>query len=261
MVSERVRKRLFGAAQRLLTVTGAVTATAVFCVVTFGAISPAAALPSFARQTGQPCGTCHTDFPGLTPYGRKFKLLGYTTGGGPFRTAPFREFPRFKKDPLDSYVNADDAQSYVRKKLDLGREGQSTTGQSDTWVPPISMMAIVGYTHTQAPQDATGSPYKSNDNLVVAPVSVFYGGAITEHIGAFAQLTWNNAPFGAPDQADPYATRQVTWDNTDIRYSNTAKLGNTNVIYGITANNNPTVQDLWNTTPAWAFPVSYTHLR
>jgi hypothetical protein len=260
MVREKVRKRVFRAAQRFLMVAGAATATAVFCAVTLGALSPAAALPSFARQTGQPCGTCHTDFPGLTPYGRKFKLLGYTTGGGPYRTAPFREFPRFKKDPLDSYVNADDAQSNARKKSDLGKEGQSTPGQSDTWVPPISMMAIVGYTHTQAPQDATGSPYKSNGNLVVAPVSVFYGGAVTEHIGAFAQLTWNNAPFGAPDQADPYATRQVTWDNADIRYSNTAKLGNTNVIYGITANNNPTVQDLWNTTPAWAFPYNVSNI-
>src|SRR6516225_2275205 len=50
---------------------------------------PAYALPSFARQTGQPCGTCHTDFPALTPYGRRFKLLGYTTGGGPYRTTPF----------------------------------------------------------------------------------------------------------------------------------------------------------------------------
>src|SRR5437660_10619646 len=53
---------------------------------------PAAALPSFARQTGQPCGTCHTDFPALTPYGRRFKLLGYTVGGGMFRTTPFPAF-------------------------------------------------------------------------------------------------------------------------------------------------------------------------
>src|SRR5882757_3818619 len=51
--------------------------------------TPAQALPSFVRQTGQPCGTCHTDFPALTPYGRRFKLLGYTTGGGKFRTTPF----------------------------------------------------------------------------------------------------------------------------------------------------------------------------
>src|SRR6516164_10908117 len=55
--------------------------------------SPAEALPSFARQTGQPCGTCHTDFPFLTPFGRRFKLLGYTVGGGMFRTTPFAGFP------------------------------------------------------------------------------------------------------------------------------------------------------------------------
>ncbi|MGH6704544.1 MAG: cytochrome C, partial [Bradyrhizobium sp.] len=57
--------------------------------MTLGFTSPAQALPSFARQTGQPCGTCHTDFPALTPYGRRFKLLGYTAGGGEFRTTPF----------------------------------------------------------------------------------------------------------------------------------------------------------------------------
>ena len=50
---------------------------------------PAEALPSYARQTGQPCGTCHTDFAGLTPYGRLFKIQGYTAGGGPYRTTLF----------------------------------------------------------------------------------------------------------------------------------------------------------------------------
>ena len=42
----------------------------------------ASAVPSFARQTGQPCATCHTAFPELTPFGRRFKLGGYTMGGG-----------------------------------------------------------------------------------------------------------------------------------------------------------------------------------
>jgi hypothetical protein len=42
----------------------------------------ASAIPSFARQTGQPCSTCHTAFPQLTPYGRAFKLGGYQAGGG-----------------------------------------------------------------------------------------------------------------------------------------------------------------------------------
>src|SRR3974377_982926 len=58
---------------------------------------PAQGLPSFARQTGQPCGTCHTDYPALTPYGRRFKLLGYTVGGGAVKTTPFPDAsPRFR---------------------------------------------------------------------------------------------------------------------------------------------------------------------
>jgi hypothetical protein len=42
----------------------------------------AQALPSFARQTGQNCVACHAggQFPELTPYGRLFKLTGYTIG-------------------------------------------------------------------------------------------------------------------------------------------------------------------------------------
>lgn len=45
---------------------------------------PAAALPSFAAQTGQPCSACHVGSfgPQLTPFGRAFKIGGYTQGGG-----------------------------------------------------------------------------------------------------------------------------------------------------------------------------------
>ncbi len=38
------------------------------------------AVPSFARQTGMDCAACHTSFPELTPFGREFKLNGYTLG-------------------------------------------------------------------------------------------------------------------------------------------------------------------------------------
>src|ERR1700675_2269443 len=75
--------------------------------MTIGFAPPAQALPSFARQTGQPCGTCHTDFPALTPFGRRFKVLGYTTGGGKFRTTPFpsSDDPRAAADRLRNYAN------------------------------------------------------------------------------------------------------------------------------------------------------------
>ncbi len=191
----------------------------------------AQALPSFARQTGQPCGTCHTDFPALTPYGRRFKLLGYTTGGGQFRTTPFPVFP-----------NASDSQSQNDKMSGYLKALESGSDYKD-YVPPISMMAVVGFTHTEAPQVPAPAPFASNDNTIVSPVSGFWGGAITDHIGAFTQVTWS-------------APGPWSWDNTDFRYANTAHAGPLDFIYGITANNNPTVQDVWNTTPAWAFPYA-----
>src|SRR5207253_9656754 len=50
---------------------------------------PAVSLPLYARQTGQPCATCHTAFLELTPFGRRFKLGGYTLGGGDWSGPPF----------------------------------------------------------------------------------------------------------------------------------------------------------------------------
>ncbi len=61
-------------------VRGGLAAGAV-AAVSFAGTPSAHAVPSYARQTGQPCATCHTAFPELTPYGRQFKLTGYTAGG------------------------------------------------------------------------------------------------------------------------------------------------------------------------------------
>jgi hypothetical protein len=51
------------------------------------------------------------------------------------------------------------------------------------------------------------------------------------------------------------------FDNTDIRYAHHLSFGGSNendhhMVLGLTLNNNPTVQDVWNTTPAWGFPYS-----
>ena len=44
--------------------------------------SPASAVPSYSRQTGEPCTSCHVGAygPQLTPHGRAFKIGGYSDG-------------------------------------------------------------------------------------------------------------------------------------------------------------------------------------
>jgi hypothetical protein len=158
-------------------------------------IPAAHALPSYARQTGQECAACHNGFPELTPYGRLFKLNGYTFGGG----------------------------------------------QSN--LPAIAAMVTPSFTRTRADQPGGAAPhYGPNDNFAIQSGSLFYGGAITSNVGAFIQGTYDNVG------------RKFTWDNTDIRYAGTTQLLGGETIFGVTANNNPTVTDVWNSTPAWGYP-------
>src|ERR1041385_8229443 len=61
----------------------------VMCALVLGT-DPPAAVPAFAVQTGQPCKTCHIGAfgPQLTPFGRNFKLNGYTLRAGDSFTVP-----------------------------------------------------------------------------------------------------------------------------------------------------------------------------
>jgi len=219
------RPRLIWFFRRLPIIAPIIVLVAAFFAVTATMFArPVQALPSFARQTGQPCGACHTDFAGLTPYGRRFKINGYTNGGGQYRTTLF---------PFDD----------------------STKDSKKTWVPPISMMSIIGFTHTATDTGPPADPFAPNNNISIPPLSFFWGGAITDHIGAFAQLTYNQAPPAVDIGANPFV-HAWSWDNTDVRFADSTTLGKMNITYGITANNSPTVQDPWNTTPAWAFPYA-----
>ena len=182
----RGRRGRFDRTSRCLRLAFSAGIFAVFGFLVIGFAPRGKALPSYARQTGQPiAGSCHTDFAGLTPYGRLFKIGGYTAGGGPYRTTLF---PGSEDSPRNSYVPPLLAKAIA---------SSNTSDQSDrTWVPPISTMAIVGFTHTQAPLPPPTAPYNANDNVVGSPISFFYGGAITDHIGAFQQLTYNAPPPG-----------------------------------------------------------------
>ena len=102
---------------------------------------------------------------------------------------------------------------------------------------PLSAMFETSFTSTKSPVPGT------QDGSVELPqdVSLFLSGAWTTHIGSFLQVTYNT-------QDDHFGI-----DNTDIRYANKTKLGGKELVYGLNVNNNPTVEDLWNSTPAWGF--------
>lgn len=185
--------------------------------------APAAAVPSFARQTGQECIACHVSFPELTPYGRYFKLTGYTIG-----------------KPLFSGAGL----GYV----------------------PVAAMVQVGDTRTrnnrQTDPDTgeTSDVNARNNRLELCCASVFLATKATDFMGAFVQWSYDHQATAADGVS---RAGHGSIDNVDVRivgkYSG-ADAAEPDWIVGGTLHNNPTVQDVWNSTPAFGFPYTGSSL-
>jgi hypothetical protein len=108
---------------------------------------------------------------------------------------------------------------------------------------PLAAMLQGGFSRSEAAQPASPAPhFASNDNLSIDQVSLFLATRLGDHVGMFAQATYSGD------------ARHFNWDNTDIRYARPVSLLGNAAVIGVSVNNNPTVQDLWNSTPAWAYP-------
>ncbi|HSC46543.1 MAG TPA: cytochrome C [Gammaproteobacteria bacterium] len=118
------------------------------------------------------------------------------------------------------------------------QSGESGKNLSIDELPPLSAMVQVADTVTSKAQ-----PGAQNGNVQFpAQLSLFYAGAISQNTGAFTQLTYT--------QGDDH----FSMDNADIRYADHTQLWGEDTIYGLTLNNGPTIEDVWNSTSAWGFP-------
>lgn len=162
-------------------------------------------IPSFSRQTKLACSACHYQFPQLTPFGRLFKLNGYTLTG------------------LET----------IGQPADTGSETLKLAP-----IPPASAMLVTSLTST-----AKAVPEAQNNTASFPQqLSLFLSGQVTPKVGAFTQFTYS-----APDG-------KFGIDNVDLRYATHTTVGARDLLVGLTVHNNPTVQDVWNSTPAWGYP-------
>jgi hypothetical protein len=197
-------------------VSGNPIAIAILAAALLAVAPKADAVPSFARQTGMACEACHTVYPELTHFGRMFKANGYILS------------------------NVKQVRDVTGKKEELLSLSQSV---------PLSIMAQISYTQmkTAVPDLSTVAPGVAQNGTAGFPqqLSLFYAGKIAPNFGAFFQLTYAND------------SGTIGIDNSDLRFADTTLLSNNSPLtYGISLNNNPTVQDLWNTTPAWGYPYT-----
>ena|SRR5271166_1591375 len=173
--------------------------------------TPAQAVPSFARQTGLACEVCHTIPPELTPFGRRFRLNAYT-----LTTRP----------PLVS---------------DIDDHKRNTVFLTD--LPGMSILLQATYDHWNRPLPDSlvpGANSQSDTFQFPQQFSIMYGGAVSDHVGAWLQMTYlQNAG-------------NIGIDNNDVRYSD--HTDNNDWLWGVTLNNNPSFQDVWNTGQAYGIP-------
>ena len=161
-------------------------------------------LPSFARQTGQRCSACHVggSWPQLTPWGRFFKLSGYTAG---------------------------------RNLVD--KEGVNYV--------PMGLFGQAGLTWAAQPNDAQGgSVITQNGSPEPYQVTGEVGTKLTSFMGVFYEYQIGNTFPGWKGTSGPADVRAVRFFNVH---------GN-ELLVGIDSNNNPTVQDVWNSVPDWSYP-------
>jgi len=111
------------------------------------------AVPSYARQTGMECSSCHTTYPELTRFGRDFKLNGYTLTG-------------------------------VKQIESIGKGIEA--GVKINEIPPVSAMLTSSYTQVNKT-----IPDTQNGNVAFPQeFSLFFAGEISPHIGSFVQVTY-----------------------------------------------------------------------
>jgi hypothetical protein len=134
----------------------------------------------------------------------------------------------------------------------LGREfklGGYTMRSRTDFTAPISAMAVTSYLQTAKDTAFAPAPhFGTNDNVALDKLSLFLAGGDGEHFGGIAQGTY----YGVGDS--------LSWDVLDLRAVDRATIGGQDVLFGLSLNNNPSVEDAWNTLPAWGFPYTRTSL-
>ncbi|OYV47230.1 MAG: hypothetical protein B7X10_04475, partial [Burkholderiales bacterium 21-58-4] len=125
-----------------------------------------------------------------------------------------------------------------------------TWGNVKNRLKEFSAMIYGGMSHysKDLPAAMQTTHYGANNNWAVDQISLFYAGKIVDNMGLFSQATYSGT-------GDSYS-----WDNTDIRYVKDTMLAGKPLVVGVDVNNNPSVQDLWQTAPAWTFPWATTAL-
>lgn len=120
---------------------------------------------------------------------------------------------------------------------------------------PISVMGVasVAKVSDTSKSDSPSSDFQKNASPLFATGSLFIAGKLTNNIGVFSQITYDNYAYqsvGTDGQPGEFRGHSNA-DNMDFRYADRFIDGNSDLIVGVSLNNNPSISDVWNSAAAW----------
>jgi len=125
---------------------------------------------------------------------------------------------------------------------DIDEHKKNTVWLTD--LPGMSILLQATYDHWDRALPDSNHPTtaKSQSDTFQFPqqFSIMYAGAVSDHIGAWMQMTYLQN------------TGNIGVDNNEVRYSD--HTDNNDWLWGVTLNNNPSFQDVWNTGEAYGIP-------
>lgn len=149
------------------------------------------------------------------------------------------------------------------RNFKLGGYTLAVPGQTE--IPPLAFMLMPSFTLTNKGQPSGAAPgFKNNSNGALSQGSIFYSGRL---FGPYAESLFGPSVGGFLNKIGTFIQttydgvgKSWAWDNVEIRYADTGTLGGKPLTWGIFANNNPGLQDPWNSSPVWGFPFSSSPL-
>ncbi|MFZ0592321.1 MAG: hypothetical protein WAM39_17815 [Bryobacteraceae bacterium] len=110
---------------------------------------------------------------------------------------------------------------------------------------PLGLFGQVGLTWAGQPNNSLGQPViTQNGSPEAYQFTGEVGTKVTDFLGVFYEYQLGNTFPGWKGVSGP----------ADVRAVHFFHPGNNELLVGIDSNNNPTVQDVWNSTPGWGYP-------
>ena len=113
---------------------------------------------------------------------------------------------------------------------------------------PISALLQVSRNTTKNASTPGAEPeqFPRDRETIVQGAGLYYGGKITENSGGLVQYFYDGIE------------KKWKMEMFDVRWANSLTAAGKDLIYGFTLNNNPTLSDIYNSTPVWSFPHTET---